>query len=304
MEGGGTFPLNKIDQPLKSTLSGQKGTETGVDGRVGGRAGEPGRRQRHGRGRGRGQHDHPERGGAVRRNWNWTVYVLMLMVVMGGLSHMTHATETVHDCWPNVVNYQCMKPTSSRIYQAGGSYNLSEGYPEFRVHILQMWYDRPHIFIEKDMPERRMLKGDGVREIQEEVLKDTVVRLQVTVGGLLRQVDAGRPSTVSPGFRCLGSVSATSPTAWDRERRSKVISRLNGGPAQCSSGGLTCVTERHCVRQPVRQRRSLLYICIQVSLQIRCYTRRGCLRGIRRGGLERRARWSSRRRSSHEIDSN
>ena len=216
---------------------------------------------------------------------------------------MTHAAETVHDHWPKVVSYQCMKPTSLRIYQAGGSYNLSEGYPEFRVHILQMWYDRLHIFIEKDMPERRMLKGEGVREIQEEVLKDTVVRLQVTVGGLLRQVDAGRPSTVSPGFRCLGSVSATSSTAWDRERRSKVISRLNGGPAQCSSGGLTCVTERHCVRQPVRQRRSLLYICIQVSLQIRCYTRRGCLRGIRRGGLERRAQWSSRRRSSREIES-
>ena len=215
---------------------------------------------------------------------------------------MTHAAETVHDRWPNVVNYQCMKPTSSRIYQAGGSYSLSEGYPELRVNILQMWYNQPHIFIGKDMPELRMLKRDVVREIQEEVLKDTVVRLQVTVGGFLRQiseVDAGRPSTASPWFRCLGSVSATSPTAWDKERRSKVISCLNGGPTRRSSGGLACVTERHCVRHPVRQRRSLLYICIQVSLQIRCYTRRGCLRGIRRGGLERRARWSARRKSLH-----
>ena len=196
----------------------------------------------------------------------------MLMLVMGGLLHMTHAAETVHDRWPKVVSYQCMKPTSSRIYQAGGSYSLSEGYPELQVNLLQMWYNQPNIFIGKDVPELRMLKRDVVREIQEEVLKDTVVRLQVTVGGFLRQiseVNAGRTSTASPWFRYLGSVSATSPPAWDKARRSEVNSLQNRGPTRCSSEKLICVTERQFVRQSVRQRWSLPYICIQVSLQIR-----------------------------------
>ena len=55
MEGGKTFSLSKTDQPLTSTLSGQKGAETGVDVQVGGHAGELGQRQRHGQGRERGQ---------------------------------------------------------------------------------------------------------------------------------------------------------------------------------------------------------------------------------------------------------
>ena len=185
---------------------------------------------------------------------------------------MTHAAETVHDRWSKVVSYQCMKPTSLRIYQAGGSYSFSEGYSELQVNLLQMRYSQPHIFIGKDVQELRMLKRDVVRKIQEEVLKDTVVRLQVTVGEFLRQIsegDAGIPSTASPWCRCLGSVSAMSPTAWDKARRSEVNSHLNRGPTRCSSEELTCVTERHFVRHSVRQRRSLPYICIQVGLQIR-----------------------------------
>ena len=42
MEGGEISSLSEIDQPFTSTLSGQKGAETGVDVRVEGRAGEPG----------------------------------------------------------------------------------------------------------------------------------------------------------------------------------------------------------------------------------------------------------------------
>ena len=50
----------------------------------------------------------------------------MLMAVIGGLLHMTHAVETVHNHWPKVVSYDCTKPTSLKIYQAKGSCSLLE----------------------------------------------------------------------------------------------------------------------------------------------------------------------------------
>ena len=98
---------------------------------------------------------------------------------------MTHAAETVHNRRSKVVSYQCTKPTNSRIYQAGGSCSFPEECSETQVNLLQMQYSQLYIFIGKDVPELRMLKRDVVLEIQEEVPEDTVVKLQVTVGGFL-----------------------------------------------------------------------------------------------------------------------
>ena len=51
---------------------------------------------------------------------------LVLMMVMGGFLHMAHAVETVHHQRPKVVGYDCMRPTSSRVFQARGSCSLPE----------------------------------------------------------------------------------------------------------------------------------------------------------------------------------
>ena len=51
---------------------------------------------------------------------------LVLMMVMGGLLHMTYAVETVHNHRPKVVGYDCTRPTSLRVYQARGSCSLPE----------------------------------------------------------------------------------------------------------------------------------------------------------------------------------
>ena len=160
---------------------------------------------------------------------------------------MTHAVETVHNHWPKVVGYDCTKPTSSRVYQARGSCSFPEECSAAQVNLLQMQYSQLYIFIGKNAPELRMLKRDVALEIQVEVPEDTVVRLQMTVGGFLRQiseVNVGQTSTASPWFRHLGSVRATSSPAWDRVRRSEVGSHLDRCPARYSSEELICVTER------------------------------------------------------------
>ena len=214
---------------------------------------------------------------------------------------MTHAAETVHNRRSKVVSYQCTKPTNSRIYQADGSCSFSEEYSETQVNLLQMQYSQPYIFIGKNAQELRMLKRDVALEIQVEVPEDTVVRLQMTVGGFLRQiseVNVGQTSTASPWFRHLGSVRATSSPAWDRVRWSEVSSHLDRCPARYSSEKLIRVTERQLmsVTREEEMRNSSVNLCVSNGAcptsafksfcRYLCYASCGWLRGTRRGGLD------------------
>ena len=215
---------------------------------------------------------------------------------------MTHAVETVHNRRYKAVSYQCTKPTSLRTYQTDGSCSFLEECSAAQVNLLQMQYSQLYIFIGKNAPELRMLKRDVALEIQVEVPEDTVVRLQMTVGGFLRQtseVNVGQTSTASPWFRHLGSVRATSSPAWDRVRWSEVSSHLNRCPTRYSSEELIRVTERQLmsVNRGEEKRSSSVNLCVSDGAcptsafksfcRYMCYTRCGCLRGTRRGGLDR-----------------
>ena len=88
-----------------------------------------------------------------------------------------------------------------------GSFNISHGIinlPEecsaAQVNLKQTQYSQLYLFIGKNAPKLKMLERDVDLKIQAEVLEDAVARLQLTVGGFLRQT-----SEVSTCQACAAS---------------------------------------------------------------------------------------------------
>ena len=80
-----------------------------------------------------------------------------------------------------------------------GSFNISRGIinlPEecsvAQVNLMRTQYSQLYLFIDKNAPKLKVLERDVNLEIQAKILEDAVARLQLTVGGILRQTSEVR----------------------------------------------------------------------------------------------------------------